>query len=253
MAVKSAERVLQILELLEGSPSGMTNKEISQRLGFAPSSTLGILQTMLDHGFLMADEGKRYSLGGKLVRLGDIAASRFDIGKIAGPYLRRLMNTLEETCFLAVLSGDEIVYIAKEWCEQTINTNANIGSRKPVYCTGLGKAFLAFLPRQESGEIIGQCGITLQDVNGEWVPEVGYLFERAYWHQGFATEAAIACKEYAFSVLGLDTVYSIIRDNNIASQNVAKRNGMTICGRIVKHYYGMDMPHLVYRAERDAK
>ena len=106
---------------------------------------------------------------------------------------------------------------------------------------------------KESGEIIGQCGITLQDVNGEWIPEVGYLFERAYWHQGFATEAAIACKEYAFSVLGLDTVYSIIRDNNIASQNVAKRNGMTVCGRIVKHYYGMDMPHLVYRAERDAK
>lgn len=106
---------------------------------------------------------------------------------------------------------------------------------------------------KESGEIIGQCGITLQDVNGEWVPEVGYLFERAYWHQGFATEAAIACKEYAFSVLGLNTVYSIIRDNNIASQNVAKRNGMTVCGRIVKHYYGMDMPHLVYRAERDAK
>lgn len=106
---------------------------------------------------------------------------------------------------------------------------------------------------KESGEIIGQCGITLQDVNGEWVPEVGYLFERAYWHRGFATEAAIACKEYAFNVLGLDNVYTIIRDNNIASQNVAKRNGMTVCGRIVKHYYGMDMPHLVYRAERDTK
>lgn len=156
MAVKSAERVLKIFELLEGSPSGMTNKEISQALGFAPSSTLGILQTMLEHGFLMIDEGKRYSLGGKLVRLGDIAASRFDIGKIAGPHLRYLMNTLEETCFLAVLSGDEIVYIAKEWCEQTINTNANIGSRKPVYCTGLGKAFLAFLPIKESREIIDQ-------------------------------------------------------------------------------------------------
>ena len=106
---------------------------------------------------------------------------------------------------------------------------------------------------KESGEIIGQCGITLQDVPGEWVPEVGYLFERAHWHKGYATEAATACKEYAFNVLGLDTVYSIIRDNNVASQNVAKRNGMTVCGKIVKHYYGTDMPHLVYRAERNVK
>lgn len=188
MAVKSAERVLQILELLEGSPSGMTNKEISQRLGFAPSSTLGILQTMLDHGFLMADEGKRYSLGGKLVRLGDIAASRFDIGKIAGPYLRRLMNTLEETCFLAVLSGDEIVYIAKEWCEQTINTNANIGSRKPVYCTGLGKAFLAFLPRQESSEIIAQIefeGYTKKTVRNK--EELGKQLEQ-FRKQGYSID-----------------------------------------------------------------
>ena len=106
---------------------------------------------------------------------------------------------------------------------------------------------------KESGKMIGQCGITLQEVNGERVPEVGYLFERAHWHKGYATEAAIACKEYAFNVLGLDTVYSIIRDINIASQNVAKRNGMVVCGKIVKHYYGMDMPHYVYCAKRNAE
>ena len=64
------------------------------------------------------------------------------------------MQTVEETCFLGVLSGDEIVYIAKENCERTITTNASIGSRKPVYCTGLGKAFLAFLPEKESSQII---------------------------------------------------------------------------------------------------
>ena len=105
---------------------------------------------------------------------------------------------------------------------------------------------------KENGEIIGQCGITLQDLNGEWVPEVGYLFERAYWHKGYATEAAVACKEYAFQVLGLKKAYSIIRDNNFASQKVAERNSMHVCGKIVKHYYGMDMPHIVYCAERNA-
>ncbi len=103
---------------------------------------------------------------------------------------------------------------------------------------------------KESGAFLGQCGITWQDVNGEQVPEIGYLFKRKYWHNGYAAEAAQGCKKYAFETLGFDRVYSIIRDNNYASQNVAKRNGMTVVTTIVKHYYGMDMPHLVFCAER---
>lgn len=103
---------------------------------------------------------------------------------------------------------------------------------------------------KESGELIGQCGITLQDVHGTAVPEIGYLFCKEFWHRGYATEAAIACKRYAFDVLGLPEVYSITRDNNLPSRRVAERNGMTVCDTLVKHYYGMDMPHLVYRAVR---
>ena len=164
--------------------------------------------------------------------------------------LLREMTTSDLTAICRVLQDEKTMY-AYEHAFSDEEAQAWLNNQLRRYREdGFG---LWAVVLKESGEIIGQCGITLQDVNGEWVPEVGYLFERAYWHQGFATEAAIACKEYAFNVLGLDTVYSIIRDNNIASQNVAKRNGMTVCGRIVKHYYGMDMPHLVYRAERDAK
>ena len=110
MAVKSAEGVLKIFELLESSSEGMTNKEISSTMNYAPSSTIALLQTMVENGYLSVDGQKRYSLGGKLVSLGAIAASRFDIGRMATPYLKHLMQTLEETCFLGVLSGDEIVY-----------------------------------------------------------------------------------------------------------------------------------------------
>ena len=114
MAVKSAERVFRIFELLEQSPEGLTNKEVSSLLGFAPSSTLALLQTMEENGYLSADEQKRYYLGGRLMSLGAVAASRIDLNKIGTPYLKKLMQTVEETCFLGVLSGDEIVYIAKE-------------------------------------------------------------------------------------------------------------------------------------------
>lgn len=105
---------------------------------------------------------------------------------------------------------------------------------------------------EKSGnQMIGQCGLTMQDFNGREVLEVGYLFQRAYWHKGFATEAAVACKEYAFEHLKAEEVYSIIRDNNTASQNVALRNGMTVCGKFTKHYYGVYMPHLVYSVKRN--
>lgn len=106
---------------------------------------------------------------------------------------------------------------------------------------------------KSGGKMIGQCGLTMQDFDGKEVLEIGYLFQRAFWHKGFATEAAIACKEYAFENLKADEVYSIIRDNNIPSQNVAVRNGMTVCGKFIKHYYGMDMPHLAFSVRNIAK
>lgn len=104
---------------------------------------------------------------------------------------------------------------------------------------------------KETGAMIGQCGLTYQDTPEGRVLEVGYLFQQVYWHHGYATEAARACKEYAFRTLGADRVCSIIRDTNTASQNVAKRNGMTVTGTFVKHYRGVDMPHYVFSVKRD--
>lgn len=103
------------------------------------------------------------------------------------------------------------------------------------------------------GEMIGQCGLTRQDcppVSRERVLEVGYLFRKSRWHQGYATEAARACRDYAFTVLDAGEVFSIIRDNNAASQAVARRNGMRPGARFIKRYYGLDMPHVVFSVTR---
>ena len=93
---------------------------------------------------------------------------------------------------------------------------------------------------------IGQCGLTWQEAEGRTVLEVGYLFSQAYWHRGYATEAARACRDFAFDTLGAKTVYSIIRDTNAASRAVALRNGMHRVGGFVKHYRGVEMPHDVF-------
>ena len=103
--------------------------------------------------------------------------------------------------------------------------------------------------RKSDQAFLGQCGITVQKLLHRRVYEIGYLLKYEYWHQGYASEAAIACREYAFHTLMLDAVYSIIRDTNYASQKVALANNMKPTVTFVKHYYGMDMPHIAYEVK----
>lgn len=103
---------------------------------------------------------------------------------------------------------------------------------------------------KETGTMIGQCGVTMQDYNSNKIMEVGYLFQKEHWHHGYASEAAIACKEYAFDKLNAKEVYSIIRDTNVPSQNVAIRNGMTCIKQFIKHYRGFDIPHFLFSVKK---
>lgn len=105
----------------------------------------------------------------------------------------------------------------------------------------------------QSGGMIGQCGLTWQQcppVSPDRVPEVGYLLCKSHWGRGYATEAARACRDYAFTTLGAEEVFSIIRDNNAPSRAVARRNGMVVRAAFSRHYYGQDMPHLVFSITR---
>jgi len=99
---------------------------------------------------------------------------------------------------------------------------------------------------KKSRQFVGQAGLTIQNIENADELEIGYLLKRKYWHNGYATEAAILYRDYAFNILKRDRVVSIIRDTNKASQNVAKRVGMLMEKQFIKHYYNMDMPHYLF-------
>lgn len=149
---------------------------------------------------------------------------------------------------LCVMLRDKDVMYAYEHAFSTEEARGWLNRQLDRYKTD-GFGLWAVILR-ENGRLIGQCGITKQDVGGKTVREVGYIFDKNFWHRGYAAEAAAACKNYAFDVLGESEVYSIIRVGNEASVKVALANGMKPVGQIIKHYYGMDMPHIVYMAAK---
>ncbi len=95
--------------------------------------------------------------------------------------------------------------------------------------------------------LIGDCGIIKQSVEGELAMEVGYHFRRDQWGHGYATEAAHACMGLAFLTFGAGHLISLIRPENTPSWRVAERNGMKL-ERHVMHY---GLPHLVYAMRRE--
>lgn len=161
-------------------------------------------------------------------------------------YLRE-MNQADFSALCRIMQDEKTMYAyegafrdeeVQEWLDRQI-------ARYQKWGFGLWAVIL-----KETDRMIGQCGLTMQPWKDQEVLEIGYLFERSFWHNGYAAEAAKACKKYAFEVLKAEEVCSIIRDTNAASQKVAIRNGMTRTDTWTKHYRGVDMPHYRYVVQR---
>ncbi len=99
---------------------------------------------------------------------------------------------------------------------------------------------------KSTGEMIGDCGIIRQQVENEFLYEIGYHLRRDLGGQGLATEAAIACRDWAFANLKVERVISLIRPENLPSRKVAERNGMNIW----KEVYWRGLRHCVYAVEK---
>lgn len=95
---------------------------------------------------------------------------------------------------------------------------------------------------KDTGELIGDCGCAMQEVEGRDEVEIGYHVRRDLWGSGYATEAAQACIEYAFHKLGAKRVISMIRPENQQSRRVAEKNGLS-CEKII-FWSGYD--HSIY-------
>jgi ribosomal-protein-alanine N-acetyltransferase len=99
---------------------------------------------------------------------------------------------------------------------------------------------------KSNGEVVGDCGLTRQSVDGVDEIEIGYHVRRDLWGRGYAPEAARACQAYGFTQLGANRLISLIRPGNQPSRRVAEKTGLSLWKELV---WG-DLPHCVYVIRR---
>lgn len=80
---------------------------------------------------------------------------------------------------------------------------------------------------KDTGEFIGDCGITMQNIDGQILPEIGYHISKKYWRQGYGKEAAQAVRDWGFENRDFDALYSYMKYTNEGSYKLAEANGMT--------------------------
>ena len=125
---------------------------------------------------------------------------------------------------------------SKTWVRRTLERYEEHGCAFYVVCD------------KKSQTPLGQVGILMQTVHDKLLHEVGYLMHRSYWRNGFASEAAIACRDLAFRDFSAPVVHSIIHPDNIPSQGVARKMGMQPYPDLVEFHGG---EFLLFHITRD--
>ena len=153
--MSSVPRVVHVIDLLaRRGPLGV--RAIAQALDVPLGSAHRILLDLASEAVVERTASGEWALSYRLLEIVGVHLERVQLPRLARPVLEALASDTRETVFLAVPSRDEIVYLDKVQTDLQLQLNAELGTRRPMHCTGLGKAILAFLsPAQQEQFLAG--------------------------------------------------------------------------------------------------
>jgi len=149
-------RGLAVLELLGVSREGLPATEIAIEMGLHRSSIYRYLSVLVDSGYIIKTAEGRYVLGPRILELASLALDRIDLRNLAHSTLVSLCDETEATVHLCRLDGVEVIYLDKIETSKTLPLYSRIGARAPAYCTGVGKALLAYLQPDQLNRVIAE-------------------------------------------------------------------------------------------------
>jgi IclR family KDG regulon transcriptional repressor len=147
-------KVLKILEALHGNPSGLQLKEIAKQTAINKSTAYRFLAHLQSEGYLFRDDAGAYVIGPKLARMGSGMNLEESLRKMSRPVLQKLWTATGETVNLAILDGQQILYLDVIESSHTFRLASQVGARRPLYCTALGKAIMSCLTAEEIKDLL---------------------------------------------------------------------------------------------------
>jgi IclR family pca regulon transcriptional regulator len=145
--ISSLSRGLSVLEAVAESTEEVPLAKLASVVGLKKTSTWRLVRTLVQLGYLRQDpETRQLRPAPRILALGYAYLDGLDLKRMVAPFLRDLSARVDETVNLAILNGDELIYIDRVRTDQILNINLHVGSRLPLYNTSLGRALISDMP-----------------------------------------------------------------------------------------------------------
>lgn len=197
--VQSLERALTLLNVLSEYPNGIQITRLAEQVGLSKSTVHRLLATLIDMNYVIKDaETDKYKIGYQVIYISRNVLNNIELIPIAKPFLKHLSADVNETIHLCMEDRGEVVYIDKIESNQTIRMYSRIGSRAPMYCTGVGKVLLSgkndetFEEIAANTEFIARTEHTIRS-RDELKQEVETIKSQGYALDNIENEEGIRC------------------------------------------------------------
>ncbi len=182
--IASLEKGIKILELL-AQHGELSVSETAKLMDTNRAGSHRFILTLKDLGYVEKSSSNKYQPTLEVMRLAMKVVNRFEIRNIAKPFMHKLSLMYKETINLGYLKNSDIIHIDKIDSLEVLRMDSALGDKAPAYCTGLGKAILAFLPRYELEECLDRIEFkrltthTITDLK-EFKKQLSDIRERGY-------------------------------------------------------------------------